>query len=123
MVYILNKNINPKKKLLVALVEIFGLGKYQSIQICNALGLSYTKYVKQLNPSEVEQLIQIITQNYEIGHDVRRIVSKNVQRLVDIGAYRGFRHREGLPVRGQRTHGNSRTAKKIQYTVFTKTSE
>ncbi len=123
MVYIVNTNINQKKKVFNALSQIFGLGKYQCLQICDELGISREKYLKQLTPSEVEQLTQLITQNYEIGLDVRRIVNKNIQRLIVIGVYRGFRHTQGLPVRGQRTHGNSKTVRKIQHGVFARNSK
>ena len=114
MVYIVNTNINQKKKVFNALSQIFGLGKYQCLQICDELGISREKYLKQLTPSEVEQLTQLITQNYEIGSDIKQSRLQNVTRLIKIGAYRGFRHSDGLPVRGQKTHGNSRTARKVK---------
>jgi len=117
MVYLLNTNLNSKKKLHIALQKIYGLGKYQSIQICNDLGISTEKCVKQLTSGDFEKLTQIISQNYEIGLDIRRSVIQNIQRLVKIGSYRGFRHIEGLPVRGQKTHGNSRTARKLKLSI------
>jgi len=117
MVYLLNTNLNSKKKLHIALQKIYGLGKYQSIQICNDLGISTEKCVKQLTSGDFEKLTQIISQNYEIGLDIRRSVIQNIQRLVKIGSYRGFRHIEGLPARGQKTHGNSRTARKLKLSI------
>lgn len=120
MIYIVNTNINSKKKLSNALSDIYGLGKHQSLQICDELGISTEKRLKQLTPTEIEQLTQSITQNYEIGIDVRRIISKDIQRLIKIGVYKGFRHSQGLPVRGQRTHGNSKTAKKLQHGIIAK---
>lgn len=106
--------------MLTALSDIFGLGKYQSLQICNALGISSQLYIKQLNPVELEQLTQLITQNYEIGLDVKRIVNKNIRRLITISSYKGFRHAQSLPVRGQRTHGNAKTSRKRQSHFLTK---
>lgn len=114
MVYLLNTNINEKKKLGIALQKIYGLGEYQCFQICDSLGISTEKRIKQLSSVEFEKLTQFITQNYEIGLDVKRSILQNVQRFVKIGSYRGFRHTEGLPVRGQRTHGNSRTVRKLK---------
>jgi small subunit ribosomal protein S13 len=114
MVYLLNTNIEGKKKLYIALQNIYGLGKCQCLLICDSLGISREKCVKQLSNLEFERLTQFISQNYEIGPDIKKYKVQNVQRLVKIGCYRGFRHTEGLPVRGQRTHGNSRTIRKLK---------
>jgi len=114
MVYFLNTHLDSKYKISSALQKIYGLGKYQSAQICDEIGISSEKRVKQLQPSEFEQLNTLITQNYEIGSDIKRSLLQNITRLVKIGTYRGFRHSDGLPVRGQKTHGNSRTARKLK---------
>lgn len=114
MVYFLNTNLDPKYKMYTALTKIYGLGKYQSAQICDELGISPEKRIKQLNALELEKLSNLITQNYEIGSDIKQSRLQNVTRLIKIGAYRGFRHSDGLPVRGQKTHGNSRTARKVK---------
>jgi small subunit ribosomal protein S13 len=114
MVYILNTNLNGKKKIHIALQEIYGLGKYQCNQICSELGISSEKRLNQLKPKELETVTNFIIQNYEIGLDVKRLVLQNIQRFIKIGAYKGFRHIEGLPVRGQKTHGNSRTVRKLK---------
>jgi small subunit ribosomal protein S13 len=114
MVYVLNTNLNGKKKIHIALQEIYGLGKYQSNLICAELGISSEKRLNQLKPKELEAITSFITQNYEIGMDVKRLVLANIQRFIKIGAYRGFRHIEGLPVRGQKTHGNSRTTRRLK---------
>jgi small subunit ribosomal protein S13 len=114
MVYLLNTNINKKKKLHIALQKIYGLGEHQCFQICDSLGISSEKCLKQLSSGELEKLTQLITKNYEIGLDIKRSLIQNVQRLVKIGSYRGFRHIEGLSVRGQRTHGNSKTVRKLR---------
>ncbi len=117
MIYFLNTHLPDKKKVYIALTQIYGLGLYQSIQICDELGIGKQKRVIQLHSSELEALSNIITQHYETGTDVRRSNLQNIQRLIKIGAYRGFRHIEGLPVRGQKTHGNSRTARKCKISV------
>ena len=70
--------------------------------------------LKQLTGLQIEQLTQIISQNYDIGLEIKRSTRKNIQRLIKTASYRGFRHIEGLPVRGQRTHGNSRTVRKLK---------
>jgi len=114
MVYFLNTNLNTKKKVNTALTKIYGLNKYQCSQICDELGISSEKRIKQLTQGELEKLTNLITQNYAIGVDVKRFTLQNIQRLIKIGTYRGFRHIDGLPVRGQKTHGNSRTAKKLK---------
>jgi small subunit ribosomal protein S13 len=113
MAFLLNTHLNSKKKLYIALQKIYGLGLYQSIQLCDELGISGEKHVKQLTVTEFEKLTHIITQNYDVGLEIQRNTIQNVQRLVKIGCYKGFRHIEGLPVRGQRTHGNCRTRRKL----------
>jgi small subunit ribosomal protein S13 len=114
MVYLLNTNLSNKKKVSLALCDIYGIGKFQSLQICMQLGISQNYRIKQLSGFQLEQLTQLITQDYNIGVDLRRLVQQNIQRLVKIASYRGFRHIEGLTVRGQRTHGNSRTVRKLK---------
>lgn len=117
MVYFLNTNLNTKKKVYIALTKIYGLGKHQSFQICNELGISSEKRVKQLTQLELEKLANFITQNYAIGLDIKRVTLQNIHRLIKIGTYRGFRHIDGLPVRGQRTHGNSKTVRKFKFNL------
>jgi small subunit ribosomal protein S13 len=118
MVYLLNTNLSNKKKISLALCDIYGLGKFQSKQICIQLGMSENLRIKQLSGFQLQQLTQLITQDYNIGIDLRRTVQQNIQRLVKIASYRGFRHTEGLTVRGQRTHGNSRTVRKLKSKVL-----
>lgn len=114
MLYVLNTNLKSKKKLFIALTEIYGLGKHTCSQICDLLGVSQDRRLKQLSSLQVEQLTQLVNQNYKIGAEMKRSPLKNIQRLIKIASYRGFRHTEGLPVRGQRTHGNSRTRRKLK---------
>jgi len=114
MLYVLNTNLNSKKKLFIALTEIYGLGTHNSYQICDLLGISIDRRLKQLSSLQLEQLTQLVNQNYNTGSEIKRSTIKNIQRLIKIASYRGFRHTEGLPVRGQRTHGNSRTRRKFK---------
>jgi small subunit ribosomal protein S13 len=114
MLYILNTNLNSKKKIFIALTDIYGLGKHNSYQICDLLGVSVDRRLKQFSTLQLEQLTQLVNQNYNIGSEIKRSTLKNIQRFIKIASYRGFRHTEGLPVRGQRTHGNSRTRRKLK---------
>lgn len=119
MLYVLNTNLNTKKKLYIALTEIYGLGNHNSSQICDLLGVSGDRRLKQLSSSQIEQLTQLVNQNYNIGSEIKRSTIKNIQRFIKIASYRGFRHTEGLPVRGQRTHGNSNTRRKLKGNLST----
>ena len=118
MLYVLNTNLNSKKKIFVALTEIYGLGPHNSYQICDLLGISKDRRLKQLSSSQLEQLTQLVNQNYLTGSEIKQFTTKNLQRLIKIASYRGFRHTEGLPVRGQRTHGNCRTRRKFKMGTF-----
>lgn len=120
MLYVLNTNLNSKKKIKSALSEIHGLGPHTCYQLCDLLGISSEKRLKQLSSKQLEQLTQLVNQNYNVSGEVKRSTLKNIQRLIKIASYRGFRHTEGLPVRGQRTHGNSRTVRKLKISVKTK---
>jgi small subunit ribosomal protein S13 len=114
MVYILNTNLKNNKKVRTALCEIYGLGKTLSSQICDQLGFSEKLKISTLTNFQIQQLSQTIAQNFLIGGDKRRDLRNNKNRLIAIGCYRGFRHNIGLPVRGQRTHGNARTARRMK---------
>ena len=114
MVYILNTNLKNNKRVVFALCEIYGIGKVLSSQICESLGFSEKLKVSSLTNLQIQQLSQIITQNFLIGGDKKRDLRNNKNRLRYIGCYRGFRHNIGLPVRGQRTHGNARTVRRMR---------
>ena len=114
MVYILNTNLKSNKKLDIALCEIYGIGRQVASQICESLGFSEGLKVSHLTNFQIQQLSQMITQNFLIGGDRKRDLRNNTQRLIQIGCYRGFRHHIGLPARGQRTHGNARTVRRIK---------
>nr|YP_008802558.1 ribosomal protein S13 [Monomastix sp. OKE-1]AGZ90211.1 ribosomal protein S13 [Monomastix sp. OKE-1] len=104
MVYILNKNLPNKKKLRYALQEIFGIGPFVAQQISDQLGLSSHTLMEELTQSQIDTLVRIINNNSITGSDLKRVVQQDIKRLSTIGSYRGIRHTQHLPVRGQRTH-------------------
>lgn len=95
----------------VALTYIFGVGPTSARKICQVARVDGSKRLEQLDDSEVVRIRQAITEGYRVEGDLRRDVSMSIKRLMDLGCYRGLRHRRGLPVRGQRTHTNARTRK------------
>ena len=111
MARIAGVNIPSNKKLEVALTYIFGIGSYFSKNICKITNVDGGKRVNELVESEIIKIREYIDANYTVEGDLRREVSNNIKRLTDIGCYRGLRHRNKLPVRGQRTHTNARTRK------------
>ncbi|MGD8498522.1 MAG: 30S ribosomal protein S13 [Chromatiales bacterium] len=103
-------NIPVNKHAVIALTSIFGIGHTRAKLICQAAGVSPETKVRDLSESEVESLRAAVGQ-FPVEGDLRREVSMNIKRLMDLGCYRGMRHRRGLPVRGQRTKTNARTRK------------
>jgi len=110
-------NLPNQKRLEVGLTYIYGIGRSSARQICAALGLSQDTKVRDLTDEEVTQLRNYIDENLEVEGDLRRERSQAIKRLTEIGAYRGIRHRRGLPVNGQRTKTNARTRKGPKKTV------
>jgi small subunit ribosomal protein S13 len=104
-------NIPAAKPLHIALRYIFGIGPANALKICARIGVEPTKRVNQLTEAEILRVREDIDKNYKVEGDLRREVAMNIKRLMDLGCYRGLRHRKGLPVRGQRTHTNARTRK------------
>jgi small subunit ribosomal protein S13 len=104
-------NLPTNKRVLIALQYIHGIGPKIAKDIMTNLGLPEERRVSQLSDSEVLQIRELIDRDYMVEGDLRREVSMNIKRLMDLGCYRGLRHRKGLPVRGQRTHTNARTRK------------
>lgn len=100
-----------RKPVWIALTYIYGIGRTSAKQICDQASVDPTTRVEQLADQEVVRLRQLITDSYRVEGDLRRDVSMSIKRLMDLGCYRGLRHRRGLPVRGQRTHTNARTRK------------
>jgi small subunit ribosomal protein S13 len=104
-------NIPAAKPTHIALRYIFGIGPTNALQICARAGVDPVKRVNQLTEAEVLRLREDIDKNHKVEGDLRRDIAMNIKRLMDLGSYRGLRHRKGLPVRGQRTHTNARTRK------------
>jgi small subunit ribosomal protein S13 len=117
MARIAGVNLPNQKRLEVGLTYIYGIGPSRARQICTALGLSQDTKVRDLTDEEVTKLRNYIDENLEVEGDLRRERSQAIKRLSEIGAYRGIRHRRGLPVRGQRTKTNARTRKGPKKTV------
>jgi small subunit ribosomal protein S13 len=105
------------KRVEVALTYIYGIGKTRSTQMLQASGVNPNTRVKDLDEPSLNKLREYIDQNFKIEGDLRREVSSDIRRKVEIGSYQGVRHRRGLPVRGQRTHTNARTRKGPRKTV------
>ena len=111
MARIAGVNVPDNKQVQIGLTYIFGIGKSRAGRICNQAGVDIEKKVKDLSEEEASRIRQIIQDEGGIEGDLRKEVQLNIKRLMDIGCYRGLRHRRGLPVRGQRTHTNARTRK------------
>ena len=111
MARIAGVNIPTSKRVPIALTYIAGIGSTTAEAICAAVGIDLTRRVNELSDAEVLAIREHIDANYTVEGDLRREVTMNVKRLMDLGCYRGLRHRRNLPVRGQRTHTNARTRK------------
>ena len=104
-------NIPTNKKVSIGLTYIHGIGDKSALDICEKAGIDKNKKVNELLETEVIQIREIIDGSFRVEGELRRDTSSNIKRLMDLGNYRGLRHRRGLPVRGQRTHTNARTRK------------
>jgi len=104
-------NIPTNKKVSVGLTYIHGIGEKSALDICSQAGVEKDKRVNDLLETEVIKIREIIDSSFRVEGELRRDISTNIKRLMDLGNYRGLRHRRGLPVRGQRTHTNARTRK------------
>ena len=111
MARIAGVNIPTNKRVLISLRYIFGIGPQNAKDICGKLGIPDDSRVNQLTDDEVLKIREMIDRDYRVEGDLRREQAMNIKRLMDLGCYRGLRHRKGLPVRGQRTHTNARTRK------------
>ncbi|MBX9728433.1 MAG: 30S ribosomal protein S13 [Sphingopyxis sp.] len=111
MARIAGVNIPTNKRVLISLRYIYGIGPQNAKDICEKLGIPAERRVNQLTDEEIGKLRETIDREYRVEGDLRREVAMNIKRLMDMAAYRGLRHRRGLPVRGQRTHTNARTRK------------
>ncbi|TDQ83800.1 SSU ribosomal protein S13P [Dongia mobilis] len=111
MARIAGVNIPTQKRVIIALTYITGIGPKKASEICEKVGIPAERRVHQLTDAEVARIRETIDQGYTVEGDLRRQTAINIKRLMDLGCYRGLRHRKGLPVRGQRTHTNARTRK------------
>ncbi len=111
MARIAGVNIPTNKRVEISLTYIHGIGRTKARKIREQVGLPPQKRVNELSDAEVIRIREIIDKDHLVEGDLRREVAMNIKRLMDLGTYRGFRHRRGLPVRGQRTHTNARTRK------------
>jgi len=104
-------NIPTQKRVVIALTYIHGIGRTKARQICEKVGIPMERRVHELTDDETVRIREVIDEDYTVEGDLRREISMNIKRLMDLGCYRGLRHRRGLPVHGQRTHTNARTRK------------
>ncbi len=111
MARIAGVNIPTNKRVQISLTYIFGIGRTKAREICEKAGLPAERRVSEMTDGELGRVREIIDGEYRVEGDLRRDVAMNIKRLMDLGCYRGLRHRRGLPVRGQRTHTNARTRK------------
>lgn len=111
MARIAGVNIPTNKRVVIALQYIHGIGAKKAEEICEKVSIPAERRVAQLTDAEVLQIRETIDRDYMVEGDLRREVAMNIKRLMDLGSYRGLRHRKGLPTRGQRTHTNARTRK------------
>ena len=111
MARIAGVNIPTDKRVEISLTYIHGIGRTMAKNICQSANIPSERRVNELSDAEVIQIRELIDRDYLVEGDLRREVAMNIKRLMDLGCYRGLRHRRGLPVRGQRTHTNARTRK------------
>ena len=111
MARIAGVNLPTNKRVIIALTYIHGIGPRSAKDIATKLGIDHTRRIQDLTDQEVLHIRETIDADYTVEGDLRREVSMNIKRLMDLACYRGLRHRKGLPVRGQRTHTNARTRK------------
>ncbi|MFK5881339.1 MAG: 30S ribosomal protein S13 [Sulfurospirillum sp.] len=120
MARIAGVDLPNKKRVEYALTYIYGVGLTSSRAILNATGISYDKRASELNEEEIASIRNELQKNYAVEGDLRKDVAMNIKALMDMGSYRGLRHRRGLPVRGQKTKTNARTRKGKKRTVGAK---
>ena len=111
MARIAGVNIPTNKRVVIGLTYVFGIGPTKAQEICTQLSIPPERRVNELSDDEILRIRETIDRDYRVEGDLRRELAMNIKRLMDLGCYRGLRHRRGLPVRGQRTHTNARTRK------------
>lgn len=117
---IIGTDIPDNKRLIISLTYLFGVGKHLSKEIIGKLGLDENMRAHKLSQDDIAKINALLQKDYIVEGDLRRQIQNNIKRLINIGCYRGLRHRKGLPVRGQRTRTNSRTRKGRKKTVANK---
>ncbi|RMG22824.1 MAG: 30S ribosomal protein S13 [Armatimonadetes bacterium] len=117
MARIAGVDLPRNKAVAFALPYLYGIGRTTALEICEKAGVDPTRKMGDLSDQEVAKLREIIENDYRVEGDLRREIQQNIRRLIEIGCYRGLRHRRGLPVRGQRTRSNARTRKGPKKTV------
>lgn len=113
MLYIMGKKMEPSKSVHIALQAIFGIGKTKAMLICELIGLSQSVKINQLKRMHVEQIRRVLSRYFIIGSDLERLIQQDIKSFIKIGCYRGFRHNSRLPCRGQRTHTNAKTCRRV----------
>jgi small subunit ribosomal protein S13 len=116
-------DLPKEKRVEIALTYIYGIGKSSANKILQKAGVDKDIKVSKMTEAEVIKVREVLDQDFKVEGDLRREVATNIKRLMDIGSYRGFRHRKGLPVRGQRTHTNARTRKGPRRAIVGKKKE
>ncbi len=111
MARIAGVDLPRKKHIRIALTYIYGVGRTTAEEICKKADIDPTKFADDLSENEVRKIRDMLNEDYKVEGDLRREIAMNIKRLMDLGCYRGLRHRRGLPARGQRTHTNARTRK------------
>src|SRR4030095_9864029 len=111
MARIAGVDLPPNKRIEIGLTYIYGIGRSQSNKILTASGVSPDTKIRELNDDEINKIRKVIEEQFRVEGDLRKEISFNIKRLMEVGSYRGLRHRRGLPTRGQRTHTNARTRK------------
>jgi small subunit ribosomal protein S13 len=120
MARIAGVDIPGRKQITVSLRYIFGVGPHIARQICEQAGIPADKITDKLDENEIKRIREVIDANFKVEGELRREIGMDIKRLMDLGCYRGLRHRKGLPVRGQRTHTNGRTRKGPRRGIFAK---
>ena len=120
MARIAGVDLPRKKKIGIALTYIYGIGRTSALKVLDSTGVDWTRKTEDLSPDEVNTIRTELENTYKVEGDLRREVTANIKRLMDIGCYRGLRHRRSLPSRGQRTHTNARTRKGPRRTTIKK---
>lgn len=113
-------DVPGRKHITISLRYIFGIGPYRAKLICEQAGIPENKITDKLEDAEIRRIREVIDANYKVEGDLRREITMDIKRLMDLGCYRGLRHRRGLPVRGQRSHTNARTRKGPKRGIFSR---